>query len=116
MILALLIYFEFFMFLFKFGTLKSSISISDTILSNSTAIFILDTIGSASFWNKLGLILEILRPLTIDIRVLKCRERIYRKLRSHVSDNRLISMLNTLGSVHGMPVCLIFGLLPTQRE
>ena len=44
---------------------KSSLSESDVILSNSTAVSVLDTINSSSFWRKMGLISEILRPLTM---------------------------------------------------
>eukprot|EP00171_Calliarthron_tuberculosum_P006148 IDg6148t1 len=46
---------------------KESISHTSPLLRNTKAVEVLDTLGSASFWSKLSLISDILRPLTIEI-------------------------------------------------
>lgn len=46
---------------------KASVSDNDPLLKKSIAVGSLDSIGSTSFWSKLGLLSEILKVLTIEI-------------------------------------------------
>eukprot|EP00171_Calliarthron_tuberculosum_P005841 IDg5841t1 len=52
---------------------KSAVESDPGILRNSRAVQIMNTIGSSTFWLKLGLISELLEPLTIEIGLLERR-------------------------------------------
>lgn len=46
---------------------KSKVEASNSVVSNSKLVAVLDTIGSSMFWMNLSLVVDLLSPLTIEI-------------------------------------------------